>query len=167
MGGNTLYHSLHFNNKLKCATHVRHVGVERWGQDVDEVKLFTWQEQGTYLKENLIFSFPLSNICTCVQIVIIHAQDTSFPNKLKQRSPKITMCIPTTRIPNSCSPPKNPKNISEQNNYSFVSFLDAIASPITYPRGACQWVSGSVIVHIQLLEYRIPPLSARHKKSEG
>ena len=134
-GGNTLYHSLHFNNKLKCATHVRHVGVERWGQDVDEVKLFTWQEQGTYLKENLIFSFPLSNICTCVQIVIIHAQDTSFPNKLKQRSPKITMCIPTTRIPNSCSPPKNPKNISEQNNYSFVSFLDAIASPITYPRG--------------------------------
>ena len=128
-------------------------GVERWGQDVDEVKLFTWQEQGTYLKENLIFSFPLSNICTCVQIVIcravvplctpskaesktiIHAQDTSFPNKLKQRSPKITLCTPTTRIPNSCSPPKNPKNISEQNNYSFVSFLDAIASPITYPRG--------------------------------
>ena len=65
-----------------------------WGQDVDEVKLFTWQEQGTYLKDNLIFSFPLSNKCTCVQIVIIHAQDTSFPNKLKQRSPKITMCTP-------------------------------------------------------------------------
>ena len=139
----------------------------------------------------------MSNICTCVQIVIcravvplctpskaesktiIHAQDTSFPNKLKQRSPKITMCTPTTRIPSSCSPPKNfgfQKILPNKMTYlptqaaicmqQFCFFFRCDSISYHQPQGPVSGSVGQCVSHCAHLTTRIPNSSSPQRPSQ-